>query len=523
MISTRSLPLASSLILLALASAGFAQQQPSTAINSQDEVVNVVKSVPEESNRLTIFRSGDKAEINEYVSHVIELMHSPGFEVLPHVMRAVRLEKGNARTLRYTDPETGNIRHFIQVVTTPTQMPSIIETVKAIDLPGMISSTGDLKFHYRLSHRRASEVAEALVNTTLSGDGAVSFDDTTNTIYFEDSQSDGLRNVEVIRFYDVPAPQVEFEVVVTEIDEDDSKKLGLDWDAWKSGIGGQFQLVGNRFEGGDAFGRLDALLTVDAGALAAFLNYTATTGTGRVTTRTIITASNDAPAVLSSLRRLSHQRLVTTYGAPSNLTEQAPGLSARGKESTDSPAGLRTITTVPPSRTGLQSVGAPGNAPGASALDPSLAVGEKSEGMYLALRPTIGRESVTADVRVVVNSLVGRGPGDEPIVAERLVATRVALRNEAPFALGGLAKETSVEVRRGIPLLKEIPGLRYLFSVNSNSNRVARVYIVITPRFSNQVLYSAQTLTSSRLDVTPGSAWNESLPAAPEWAPVPVD
>jgi type II secretory pathway component GspD/PulD (secretin) len=156
-------------------------------------------------------------------------------------------------------------------------------------------------------------------------------------------------------------------------------------------------------------------------------------------------------------------------------------------------------------------------------LDPSLAVGEKSEGMYLALRPTIGRESVTADVRVVVNSLVGRGPGDEPIVAERLVATRVALRNEAPFALGGLAKETSVEVRRGIPLLKEIPGLRYLFSVNSNSNRVARVYIVITPRFSNQVLYSAQTLTSSRLDVTPGSAWNESLPAAPEWAPVPVD
>lgn len=490
----------------------FSQAQPPVANNNQDEVVNVVKQVDEDTANLTIFRSGDKAEINSYISEVVELQHAPGFEMLPHVVRAVRLEKGSARTLRWQNPETGELRHFIQIVTTREQMPSVIATVKALDLPGMVSSTGDMKFHYRLAHRRASEVADVLALTTLSGDGAVTFDDATNTLYFEDSQSDGLRNIEVIKFYDVPPPQVEFEIIAVEIEEENGERLGLDWDAWKNSLGGQFQFTGNQFEGGDAFGRVDALMTVDAVALASFLNYTVATGTARVETRTVVSASNNQPAVFSSLRRIPTHRYVASFERPDILTEETPGVSARREGSSREETTPRTVTIVPPSRHQFERLSAGTNAPGASALDPSLRDDEKSEGIYLSIVPTIGRQMVTADVRVVVNSLVGETALREPIIAERLLSTRVALGDGVPFSLGGLTKETRIEERRGIPLLRDIPVLGGLFATDATRTANSRVYLVIRPKFNSQLLFNAESLTSSRPNTEPMNLPNANLP-----------
>lgn len=501
------------LLLLAVSpSIVMSQAQPPVAINNQDEVVNVVKQVDADTANLTIFRSGDKAEINSYISEVVELQHAPGFEMLPHVVRAVRLEKGSARTLRWQNPETGETRHFIQIVTTREQMPSVVATVKALDLPGMVSSTGDMKYHYRLAHRRASEVADVLALTTLSGDGSVTFDDATNTLYFEDSQSDGLRNVEVIKFYDVPAPQVEFEIIAVEIEEANGGRLGLDWDAWKNSIGGQFQFTGNQFEGGDAFGRVDALMTVDAVALASFLNYTVATGTARVETRTVVSASNNRPAIFSSLRRIPTFGYTASFQNPALLTESTPGVSARREGSSREEAPPRTVTIVPPSRHQLDRLSASTTAPGASALDPSLRDGEKSEGIFLSIVPIIGREMVTADVRVVVNSLVGETPLREPIIAERLLSTRVALTDGSPFSLGGLTKESRLEERRGIPVLKDIPVLGALFSTDSTRTTSSRVYLVIRPRFNSQLLFNAESLTSSRPNAQPMNQPNAALP-----------
>lgn len=473
-----------------------AQAQPRTAENRQDEVININRAVGEETSHFSILRTDNQQEVQDYISTVVELEHAVALEVLPHVLRAVSLEKGSARPLKYTEPDSGRTRYFIQVVTTAEQMPSIIETIRALDLPGVVSSEGDIKYHYRLKYRRASEVSNILRGTSLSSEGKTFADDETNTIYISDSVSDGTRNIAVAQFYDVPSPQVEFQVLAVEFTADDSGNLGLDWDAWKRALGGEVQLGANWFEGGDKFARLDALLTVDASALASFLNYTTQQGTGDVVTRTTITASNNRPGVVSSLRRIPSFAYTTTLLRPEQLREPN-----RSHDDDIRELGTRPVVTVPPTRSFLGATNAA--APGASALDPSFIGGEKSEGIFLVIQPTIGRELVSADIRVVVNSMTGLTKLGEPIVAENLVDTAVTLRDGQPFVLGGLNKKTVVNQRTGVPGLKEVPVIKYLFSVERERVRESKIYVVVTPRFVNQVHFAAAGLMAEKPDTDP--------------------
>ncbi|MFH0795013.1 MAG: hypothetical protein V2A74_13380 [bacterium] len=499
------------LLTLAFTSYLGAQTQPPAAINAQDERVNINKEVGADVSNFTIFRSGDKAEINRYYSEVIELKRAVGFEVLPHVLRAVERERGVARALRFKDADTGQERHFIQVITTVEQMPSVIATIKALDLPGVVSWEGDAKYHYRLKYRRASEVADVLSRTSLTAEGRAAADDATNTIYVQDSESDTKRHIAAIKFYDVPAPQVEFEVLAVEIDKDKEARLGLDWDSWKRALGGQFEFTGNRFEGGDSFARLDALVVVDAGMLASFLNYTVQNGTGEVRTRTNVTASNNRAAIVSSLKRIPSFGYTTFINAPAELTEATPGVTASGEDSSGA-VGSRPVVIMPPTLSLLGQTSVDSASPGASSVDPSLLVGEKAEGIYLRIQPTIGTETVTADVRVVVNSLAGYTKLDAPIISERLITTTVALDDEKPFSLGGLEKETTVKVRRGIPGLRDLPWVKYLFSVEAETTEQSKIYIVVTPRVRNQVLFNSPGLLGTTLDVEPGLTVNTLPP-----------
>ena len=287
----RTAALAMIVLAAVLCASVFAQQQPAQAVNNQDERVNV-EARAGANGRLSILRSDDKQEVQNYVSKVVELQNAAALELLPHVLEAVNLEKGTAQVLKYTPPGGGKARYFIQVVTTEKQMTSVIETIKALDLPGVESSPGDVRCGIRMKYRRASEVANVLATISLSAESSVVADDATNTIYFIDSVSDAALTATFAKFADVPPLQIEMDVQVYEVCEEDAEKLGLDWDAWKRSLGGQIDVTGNWFEGGDIFARLDGLLTIDARTLAEFLNYTAQEGHAKVVKRAKITATN---------------------------------------------------------------------------------------------------------------------------------------------------------------------------------------------------------------------------------------
>ncbi len=447
------------------------------AENEQNEVLNFDRTIKESVDNFRILRTNEKAQMNDYVTRVFELKNAPVMEVVPYVIQAVRAESGAARTLRYKDPATGQERNFIQVVCPPFQLPGIEQLIKTFDLPGVTSSPGDTRFFYRMQHRSAADVRAILQNSELSAEGSTAIDAATNTLYFRDSASDFGRGLAVVRFMDVPIPQVEFEVEIFELDRDDEDRLGLYWEAWKNSIGGAFKCYRNSVTSVSGF---ESLITVGASNLAQFLNYLVEQNAAKVVTRTRISVQNGQQAVISSLKRIPYLGYsdMTWSNGQLQTPVSTPSLGTQGLM-------LREEQALP---------NQPGGTNQTSSTDRGTITGEKSEGIYLAITPTIGCRSLSASIVVTVNSLVGFTKLDVPIITERRTVTTATLVPGQVFALGGMDKETVVAETRGIPLLRKLPIVGALFRYNTDVARKSVLIITIKPTVKNQLLYRALTL-----------------------------
>ncbi len=468
-------------IMVLVLSISHAQQQPDVAVNQQDEVVNINAPPAGDDGRLTIFRSGNKQEISHYISKVIEIKNGAALELMPHVRQAVDLEKGGARAMRYDPPGGGKTRYFIQVVTTREQMPSVIKTIKDLDLPDVKGGVGDVKHAIRMRYRRATEVAEVLRNTQLSGLGNVYGDDTTNTLFVVDLASEMVGDLAYIEFYDVPSPQVQFDVQIVEVKKEDAGKIGLDWEAWKRSVGGQIDFTGNRFEGGDTFARIDSLLTIDASALADFLNYTAQQGNADIIKRVKVTSNNVIPAVVSTSKRVPYYSYERTDRDPGVIEETNPNVDGAGEVGKNNrpfyPLDNPRAVSITPASTFTRTD-----------------TGIDLEGIAVTIQPVIGTEMVTAHIDIKANTLSGFDEQDRPIVEQQEFSSAVTLQNNQPLHIGTVEKSVTLKYRRGIPGLRSVPWLKYLFSVEGTKKEESKLYIIATPCFCNQMVYEARRL-----------------------------
>ena len=316
---------------------------------------------------------------------MIELENAVAYELLPHVLKAVKLEGGTARTLKYKDPITGKTRYFMQVVTTERQMPTVIEMLRQIDLPNVVSSKGDKKYAIRMKYRKASELADILENTQLSSEGEVYADDISNTLWLADSVSDSEGDLAYVDFYDVPTPQIEFDVQVIELPQADSSRLGLDWDAWKRSLSGDVKV---NYEWQDAKNsssawqtNVAAMLNLDAATLANFLNYTTTTGSSKIVKRAKVTADNPESASIESVTRR-----YPIFGTGENEDKTIQG----------------------------------------------------DEQLFINIQPTIGTEMVKAKINVKVDSITGLDEYNNPIIHEQNFNTIVTLDDGQTICVGSI-------------------------------------------------------------------------------------
>ncbi len=463
-----------------------AQSQPPEAVNQQDEVVTIQLAPGQGTDDvLQILRSGDKFETNGYVTQAFELHQTAALEMKYFIQQAVEQEKGVVRGVA-TKPADGSApRYFLVVTTTREQMPGIGETIRALDVPGLVNRQGSVRRAIRVKYRRASDLGAILKSTRLSKVSKVFADDPTNTLYYDDSEYVANAAEDYVRFFDVPIPQIEFDVRIVEVREDDAGKVGLDWDAWKRTVGGQFDVTGNYFEGGDQFVRLDTLMTIDAAALASFLNYTVQTGNAELVQRSRINASNLKPAVISDRKRVPYVDYVRSERSPDLLTETNRRVDAYEEADADDPDlnNYRVVSIVPSVTNRLEDLGS------------------DEEGIYIAIQPVIGTESVTADIDISVNSVTGYDSLGRPMVTEQDLTNQFTLQDGRQILLGTLERETSVETRSGIPGLRDIAVLKYLFSVKTTRAESSRLFILATPTFS-ATGYDAKTIDEQKTTPT---------------------
>jgi len=108
-------------------------------------------------------------------------------------------------------------------------------------------------------------------------------------------------------------------------------------------------------------------------------------------------------------------------------------------------------------------------------------------GFSLTLRPQINRKASILSVDITNTSLIGwTSEGKPRIDKDGQVTTDVHVASEGNrFIIGGLNKRELVRGVSGVPYLREIPGLGWLFATESESTKRAHLVVVGEVRLSN--------------------------------------
>ena len=103
-------------------------------------------------------------------------------------------------------------------------------------------------------------------------------------------------------------------------------------------------------------------------------------------------------------------------------------------------------------------------------------------GVSLVVRAKVHDDGmITMDVRPEVSSVTGFSE-DIPVVETSYAESRMTVADGRSLILGGLNRKEIRKTRRGIPLLKDIPLLRYLFSFTDEQTLRTELAIILTPR-----------------------------------------
>ena len=294
-------------------------------------------------------------------------------------------------------------------------------------------------------------------------EGQVRFiaDETTNAIIVATFPRVWTEVELIIKQLDKMPRQVLIEVLVAEISLSDDTRLGIDW-AVKSG---KFSLAQQSVvipsSGSPSINPLSTTLPI-ASSLALPL------GSG-LTAFTF--ASNQFMAILNTLAAesrlnvLSNPHVMTSENkkAVINVSQSVPIITSQQAPLGGAIAsGSAQTTTV----VGTQSVE------------------YRDAGVILTVTPRIGEQGTVAlEVKQEVNTIgANQPPSNSPIINKREAETSVVLSNNQTLVLGGLIQDKLTITDRGIPFMKNIPLIGYLFGTKDRVIEKTELLILITPR-----------------------------------------
>jgi general secretion pathway protein D len=266
--------------------------------------------------------------------------------------------------------------------------------------------------------------------------------------------------------------QVLIEVLVAEITLTDDLSLGIDWavregrfnvGATPTAGGGSLTSPSSILPPAGSFGPLSAGLTAftfETGKFFAMLNTLASQNRVNIVSNPHILTSENKKAVI-------------------NVSESIPIVTSQ-----QLPIGgaTSTSTTTTTAVVGTQSVE------------------YRDAGVVLTVTPRIGeRGTVALDVKQEVNDIgTEKPPTNSLSIIKREAETSVVLINNQTLVLGGLIKDKITIDDRGIPFLKDIPILRYLFGFKSRKIEKTELLLLITPRVLGTALDAARITDQMR-------------------------
>jgi hypothetical protein len=139
------------------------------------------------------------------------------------------------------------------------------------------------------------------------------------------------------------------------------------------------------------------------------------------------------------------------------------------------------------------------------------------------LPKAVGKNAIALTVAITISSIIdfvpinlGTGVSEYPRTTERVYNASLQVDSGYTLAVGGLEKSTDLRTTGGIPLLKDIPGVGYLFKNKGRDRNRSNLIIFITPYVIDDPSRTPgiSETPESTLPVRPGVP-----PPAPNFAP----
>jgi general secretion pathway protein D len=334
--------------------------------------------------------------------------------------------------------------------------------------------------------------AAAGPNSDGLAEGQVRFiaDEVTNAVIVTTFPRNWTEIENTIRQLDRMPRQVLIEVLVAEISLTDDTRLGLDW-AVRSG---RFNVV-NTNTGSPALpttpppsGGLIGIPSQLQGPATFFGPF----GQG-------LTAFSFATdQFIAMLNALTSENKVNIVSSPHVLTSE------------NKKAVINVSTSVPIITSQQTSaVSTPGTTAGTTSTSITTggvnqSVEYRDAGVILTVTPRIGEKGTVAlDVKQEVNAVgVATPPTNSPSFIKREAETSVVLLNNQTLVLGGLIQDKVTNDDRGIPVLKKIPVIGYLFGFTERKIEKTELLLLITPRVIGTAVDAAK-ITDEMRKTTP--------------------
>ena len=384
--------------------------------------------------------------------------------------------------------------------------------VARLDQPGMLNSSGQPKFVYFPANVPAATLMPMIEKVGMNvkddeaeligGKDKVKLDPDLNCLFFNTANYSRKNIEEMLRKYDVPLPEIKIKLNVYELYSENDDKLGVDFQAWKNNEGTDFFSVGGRFRDNWAATYGGTMARPQGSERTSFYNFNpkwntryldflTSKGKAKIAYSGEVTVRQNTTSTLSRTTQIfytdttvppddTQENIDNWFTRPLDNALQALGRKSPGNDIRIGKDNQQNVTRAPQSFGFTMTVKAGSIAPEAAilqiSLDNSSLIGYQSSGAPRIQKGNTIRNSV-------------------------MISTK---RNE--FVIGGLEKREVVRGSTGVPYLKDIPGLGYLFQVESESTRKSQLVVAaqceyvypesISPEEYDKLIRSIRTRTA---------------------------
>ena len=340
-----------------------------------------------------------------------------------------------------------------------------------------------LKVRYvKVNYARADESLVDKVKGVLTERGSVTFDDRTNTVIVRDIPHGVTDAEELIRELDVQSPQVLIEAHLVEATEDFARGLGVQWGySYNAGpasgnptgqnFPGTIGVGGAGASGGRTGGGLPGVPGVPVPFLADF-PVPSSFGSGDAATSLglLLGSLDGSQALAAKLTALEESGKGKVISRPRVITLNNVAATIQS---------LTILRVKLPSTGTVINTGAGGVAGGGSSATEKI-----NTGITLVVTPQI-----SSDGFVLMNIYAKSSQPDFsktvdgiPNEVSREANSNVLVKDNETVVLGGIYRQNTDDRESGIPYLRSVPGLGWLFKRNLQTSHHEELMVFLTPK-----------------------------------------